>query len=145
MRPDQVAELPEYFGLHFDATTGMMYYPDGTETGFTFEKAHWTGPFGLHLPWPWLNPLAFATQETAGKMLRFARTIAPAKLTVEMDDTQRVTGPFTRTVERLIVISDGGTAQQFSAGWMANTVIRQGETRAAESFRAEWRSAGIQF
>ena len=145
MRLEDLESLPQYYGLYFDPETGKTYRDDGTDTGFTFERARWTGPFGLHFSWPFLNPLAFATHETGEKILRFARNIAPKELTVALDETQKVTGPFTRTVERLITVTDGSTAENFSAGWIANSIIRTGEQRAADSLRTEWRYAGLKF
>jgi hypothetical protein len=144
MTPDQVQELPEYNGLFFDPDTGHMYREDGTGTGFTFERARWTGPFNLHFSWPWLNPIAFATHETAMKILQFGHAIAPPSVTMELDEARKDLGPFTRTVERLIVVSNGTRSESYSAGWLANSIIRNGDKAAAESWKAEWRLAGIQ-
>lgn len=99
----------------------------------------------MHLTWPWLNPIGFASAETAARILAWARSIAPPTLTVTLDDTQNILGPFTRTIERRIVVSDGANSEQFSAGWLANSIIRNGETLAARSFQAEWRTAGLRF
>jgi hypothetical protein len=136
-------DLPLYGGLYFDPDTGKTYREDGTDTTYTFERATWTGLFGWHFSWPWLNPFGFATRETALRMLDFVRTVAPEKFAVTMDETNRITGPFTRTVERQIVVSDGETEESFSAGWLANSIIRNGEPQAAEQFRAELRRAGF--
>lgn len=145
LSPEDLAGLKEYYGIFFDPATGKTYREDGTDTGFTFEAARWTGPFGLHLTWPWLNPLSFATDETARKILAWARSIAPKELTVTLDDQQNIVGPFTRTIERRLVVSDGGKEEQYSAGLLANSIIRNGEQLAANSFKAEWRSAGLRF
>ena len=69
----QLDRLKEYNGIYFDPETGMTYRSDGSNTGYTFERATWTGPFGLLFSWPWLNPIAFATRETAFKMLLLAQ------------------------------------------------------------------------
>jgi hypothetical protein len=145
MRPDQLASLPEYWGIYFDPQTGMTYREDGTATGYTFERAQWTGPFGLHFAWPWLNPLAFATHETAVKVLAFAQSFAPKGIKITLDETRKDLGPFARTVERLLVVTDGGRTENFSAGWFANSIIRNGERIAADSFKAEWKTAGLQW
>ncbi|MBM3795122.1 MAG: hypothetical protein FJW31_13870 [Acidobacteria bacterium] len=145
MKLEDLAELREYSGIFFDPATGKSYRDDGTDTGYTFENARWTGPFGMHLTWPWLNPIGFATAETATRILAWARSIAPSTLTVTLDDSQNIMGPFTRTIERRIVVSDGANSEQFSAGWLANSIIRNGETLAARSFQAKWRSAGLRF
>jgi hypothetical protein len=143
MSPEKLAELPVYFGLHFDPATGKTYTGDGVDTGFTFERATWSGPFGLAINWPWLNPISFATHETAVKVLEFARKAAPVNLLVNLDETQRVVGPFTRTVERHIVVSNGMTEESFSAGWMASSIIRHGEQRAAVLWTAELKHSGL--
>ncbi len=144
MTPDQIRELPEYSGLFFDPETGHMYREDGADTGFTFERARWSGPFNIIISWPWLNPISFATHDTAVKVLQFGRTLAPAGVTLSLDEAKKDLGPFSRTVERLIIVSDGSHEESYSAGWVANSIIRNGETRAAESWKAEWRLAGIQ-
>ena len=138
-----LSDLPEYGGLYFDPDTGKMYREDGTDTTFTFERATWTGPFGVQFQWPWLNPIGFATRETALRALDFVKSILPDKLAVTLDEVNRITGPFTRTVERQIVVFDGDLEQSFSAGWIANSLIRNGEQRATEYFRAEVRRAGF--
>ena len=145
MNPEDLAGLREYSGIFFDPATGKTYRTDGADTGYTFENARWAGPFGMHLTWPWLNPIGFATAETADRILAWARSIAPPTLRVTLDDTQNIMGPFTRTIERRIVVSDGANSEQFSAGWLANSIIRNGEMLAARSFQAEWRTAGLRF
>ena len=143
MDQETLSQFPVFFGLYFDPSSGKTYTEDGTETGFTFERATWTGPFGLHFNWPWLNPISFATKETGVRVLQFARGAAPKTLAVSLDETNRIVGPFTRTVERSIVVSSGGTEETFSAGWMASSIIRHGEKRAGELWLAELKHAGL--
>jgi hypothetical protein len=143
MNIESIRELPEYHGIFFDARTGKTYTEDGRETGFTFEDARWTGPFGLHFFWPKLNPLGFATKETGLKVLHWATNLLPG-LSVSLDEADRVAGPFTRTVERMIVVSDGSAQEAFNAGWLANSIIRNGQKQAGVSFLAEVRQARIQ-
>jgi hypothetical protein len=143
MNAEKLAELPVYFGISIDPETGKSYTGDGVETGFTFERATWTGPFGLVINWPRLNPISFATHDTGEKVLQFAKQAVPRDLRVSLDESQRVVGPFTRTVERLIVVSNGQTEENFSAGWMASSIIRHGEKRAAELWAAELKQAGL--
>lgn len=145
MRRQDVLELPEYWGIYFDPATGMTYREDGSETGYTFERARWTGPFGIDLNWPFLNPLGFATHDTGVKVLNWARSFAPPTLTISLDETKKWMGPFSRTIERLIVVSDGSTEETFSAGLLANSIIRHGADRAAELFKAEWKTARLFF
>ncbi len=131
MEPKDLSGLPAYSGLFYDPDTGMTYKEDGTETGFTFERATWTGPFGIHFQWPWLNPIGFATRETGRKVLAFCKGAAPKGLAVNLDESNRIVGPFTRTIERLIVVTDGDKEESYSAGWLAHSLIRNGEQRAA--------------
>ncbi|MCC6587716.1 MAG: hypothetical protein IT168_13560 [Bryobacterales bacterium] len=139
----QVAELPDYSGIFFDPDTGKSYLADGTDTGFTFERARWTGPWNLHFSWPFLNPISFATHETGLKVLNFARQVVPSHMSVELDESQKVVGPFSRTIERLIVVKSGSTEESFSAGMLANSIIRNGEKNAKTYFAAELRYAGF--
>lgn len=143
MDPKKFADLPDYYGIRFDRETGMTYRDDGTPTGYTFERATWTGPFGVEFTWPWLNPLGFATRETSLKILDFCRAVLPPRISVTLDEVNRTVGPFTRTLERQIVVSNGETEQNFSAGMLANSVIRHGEPRAGELFLAEVKLARI--
>ena len=143
MNPEKLAELPVYFGLSFDPATGKTYNSDGVDTGFTFERATWTGPFRMDIPWPWLNPISFATHDTGVKVLHFARNSAPTHLSVTLDEQPKNLGPFTRTIERQITVSNGATEENFSAGWMASSIIRHGEKRAAEFWLAELKQARL--
>jgi len=144
------SQMREIQGLLFDPATGKVYLPaesalsDPIDTGYTFEYARWTGPFGLHFNWPNLNPLGFATHETATAILAVVQErFAHEGLHIGLDEVNRVVGPFTRTVERYIVISRGETAETFNAGWLTNGIIRNGPERAMNSLRAEMRVAGL--
>lgn len=143
LTPDQLEDLREYSGLFFDPATGKMYLSDGTDTGYTFENARWAGPFGMHLTWPWLNPIGFATHATAERILSWCRSIAPRGLSAMLDESQNVLGPFYRTIERRIVVTSGERREEFAAGWLANSIIRNGETQAARSWIAELRSSRL--
>ena len=143
MDQETLSQLPVYFGLYYDSSSGKTYTEDGAETGFTFERASWTGPFGLHLNCPWLNPISFATHQTGARVLQFARGVAPKSLAVSLDETSKTVGPFTRTIERSIVVSNGDAGESFSAGWMASSIIRHGEKRAGELWLAELKQAGL--
>jgi hypothetical protein len=139
---EELDSLANYHGVYFDPATGKTYTEDGAETGFTFERARWSGPFGLHLLWPWLNPIGFATHATGVKILEFARALMP-KLSVVLDEEKKDLGPFTRTVERQIVVSDGFKQESFNAGLLANSIIRNGHKSAGVRFLAEVRLAGM--
>ena len=139
----ELARLADYGGIWFDPATGKTYDASGTDTGYTFEVARWSGPFGINFSWPWLNPISFATAETAAKVLVWARTVAPPALSVRLDDEQHIVGPFARTVERSIVVTSGDRTESFSAGWLANSIIRHGEAQAAKYWRAELDKAGL--
>ncbi|MBM3736985.1 MAG: hypothetical protein FJW39_14485 [Acidobacteria bacterium] len=144
MEQKDLEKLPMYGGFYYDPATGKLYWEDGRDTTFTFERATWTGPFGIHFSWPWLNPIGFATRETALRVLNFCRGALPEKLSVTLDESDRIVGPFSRTVERTIVVSDGSREENYSAGWLANSIIRNGNEQAARMFRSEVRGAGMQ-
>lgn len=145
----KVSDLKDCNGVYVDYVTGVAYTDDGqgnaVSTGWTFELARWTGPFGLHLTFPWLNPLSFATHESAVRILEWARKFAPREITIRLDEDQNIIGPFTRTIERRLIVSDGARQEQYSCGMLANSIIRNGEQYAKTSFVAEWRAAGLQF
>jgi hypothetical protein len=143
MNSQKLATLPAYCGLRYDAETGKMFDEDGQDTGYTFEQTTWRGPFGLTVCLPWRNPISNATRETGIRVLAFARRAAPQGLLVSLDETRRECGPFRRTNERQIVVSDGSVEESFSAGWIAATIIRHGEARAAKLWRSELRHAGL--
>jgi len=146
-------------GVWFDPETGRTYIPreDGGDpkyTGFTFEAAAWSGPrwatpligvfnfFGNTVSGR-LNPLNFATAETAQRMLNLCKSWAP-ELTVVLDDEDHIVGPFTRTIERSIVARLSGERHEFNAGRLASSVMRHGSHAAALYWRAELRQAGFQ-
>jgi hypothetical protein len=143
MTPEQVSQLPEYYGLYFDPESGHSYLADGTDTGFTFERARWSGPFNLHLDWPFLNPFDFATHESALKVLSIVRAVVPPHISCTLDETPKNFGPFTRTVQRYIVVNQNNRSEQYSAGALANSIIRNGVQLAGQSFLAELRLAGF--
>jgi len=141
--------MKEFHGLFFDPNTGKTYIetPEGEKvfTGFTFEDAEWTGPFGLHFSWPKLNPFAFATMETAETVLAIVTNRFRNSGITFTIESRGVTGPFTRTPERVIRATSGNTMEEFSAGWLANSIIRNGVDAAMKSFKAELVYAGLMF
>lgn len=146
MRLEELVWLPRYGGIYFDPASGMTYRADGSSTGFTFERPRWSGPCGLGFWWPWLSPMPFATAETASSVFAWVRAAAPPSLAVTLEDKRKRAGPFTRTLERRILLTDlSGRSQSFSAGSLAHSIISNGAHAAAEAFMAEWRSAGLRF
>ena len=138
-------------GIFFDPFTGKAYKEDGTYSGYTFEVPRWTGPFGLAIQWQFLNPLSFATAETAEKI----RAMVEGWLAyipnhghgwIVKVEEQKVVGPFTRTVERQIRVyrfEESGRFHESSAGMLANALIRNPEEQAKRSFFAEMRQSGF--
>ena len=76
-------------------------------------------------------------------MLGFARAALPPHLIVEIDEENKDLGPFTRTIERLIVVKGASREESFSAGLLANSIIRHGMPTATKYFQAEVRQAGF--
>lgn len=144
------SELRDYSGIWFDPRTGQTYLREGETggfrpTGFTFENARWNGPWGFGV-WPWLNPISFATEETAVALRDWLRSWAPPGLTFAVRNDQTILGPFSRTIERRIAVTDSsGRTEEFSAGEMTNWRIRQGDGRARTSMLAEWYQAGLRW
>ena len=153
------AAMRNFNGILFDQETGKTYFSrweDATpqDTGFTFERASWTGPrqwaplvgvfnfFGNNVTGA-LNPLLFATIETALTVRAWANRLLKDGLTAEIDETDRIVGPVSRTTERLSVVSRGDSKQDFNAGNLAVSIIRHGENAASVYFLAEVRAAGL--
>lgn len=145
-----LSDMKDLNGLFFDPATGKTYKEDGTYTGFTFERPTWTGPWNLHFSWPWLNPISFATVETANKVTEIVEKWLIAQpfnyrgWEAEVVE-HKVTGPFTRTPERHIRVKRFGVDavdENFSAGELANSIIRQGEVVAKRQFFTELRNSG---
>lgn len=143
-------KLKEYQGILFDPETGKSYYSarEGElpqETRYTFERATWTGPFRMEIPWPWLNPISFATTPTAldvyGRCVDAIAVLNRANslhLAVMLDEEPKYLGPFTRTIERqIVVLRAGDPLENFSAGQIAGNIIRRGEAEAMKTWVAE--------
>jgi hypothetical protein len=146
----------EIQGMHLDLETtpegGSVYRahyarlegekPQPTE--FTYENAKWGGPLEW-LPiipsvfgrW-FINPLDFATQETAHKVLLLVREIyAPRDFDIVLENTH-VTGPFNRTPERRIKLSNTwGMTIELNTARISLNIIRFGAKRAQALLQAE--------
>lgn len=158
-----IEDLIDYEGILFDPLTGKTYfrqfdYLPITETPFRFERASWDGPWwaapviGIFNIWGGrvrgaLNPLGFAAHDTAINVLGMCRAARANNGTLgwscELDETEKNLGPFTRTIERLIVVrrADGNPVESFSCGRLATSAIRIGTRNAMENWLAEVRLA----
>ena len=141
MDPEELAELPVYFGF------SLIHDRENIQFGrhqywLHLRARHWMGRSGCRFM-ALLDPISFATHETGVKVLHFARDSAPRQLSVTLDEQPKNLGPFTRTIERQITVSNGATEENFSAGWMASSIIRHGEKRAAEFWLAELKQARL--
>ena len=120
------------FGLIYDDKTGKVTYDDGEAPAvgadFTFENQEG------------VNPLQYATQKTAEKLVEILKVELPKdiKYTIaRLTYVQSLTiPPISITVER------NGIKEQFSAGLIANSLIRSG---SLESFKHDLKIAGILF
>ena len=120
------------FGLIYDDKTGKVTYYDGEAPAvgadFTFENQEG------------VNPLQYATQKTAEKLVEILKVELPKdiKYTIaRLTYVQSLTiPPISITVER------NGIKEQFSAGLIANSLIRSG---SLESFKHDLKIAGILF
>lgn len=156
-QPD-LKTLAEYNGIYFDRETLNTYVyrcpavlgwgvwdksecKEVANTGYSFEAATWRSGIDalLHLRWPWLNPLDFATANTARSVLSWV-TYATNDRTIKWSINEKagsITGPFFRTTMRMICGDNGSQIQCFSAGGIANKLIRNNPTWAAQSWNAE--------
>lgn len=158
--PTSIDALAEYNGIYLDRPSGQTYVfrcpptiPWGVwekgecntlvATGFTFESATWRSGIDAfaYLRWPWLNPIDFATQETARKILMWvvsmtANTFPNIEWNVNVE-AGRITGPFTRTDQWMVCGDDQRQIQCFAAGQIANKVIRNEPSWARTSWLAE--------
>ncbi len=120
------------FGLLFDDRTGKVTYDDGEVPAvggdFTFENLEGT------------NPLQYSTQKTAEKIVEILTAALPSDIKYEVFRpvyTQSLTIPPIQ-----IKISRNGISETFSAGLIANSLIRTG---SLASFRQDLKIAGIVF
>lgn len=141
--PAVLARLVDHSGILFDPETGETYFrlhewEPLRQTPYTFERARWSGPFGLGWHSPWLSPLSFATIETAKMIFHWVRQITPSTLDWSMDDSRgTIIGPFSRTPQRLVYLAGGLDDRSWGCGELAVTIIRQGEPVARKQFLAE--------
>lgn len=161
--------LVNYNDIYFDRATGKTYIyqrRDGSmgtledeserpflklvETPFTFESATWSGTFGwiTSASWPWLHPLGFATMETAKRVLEYCKNTVVFRdpnLGVYIYDKDRVTGPFRRTIEKDIQVANHKTNEThyYSAGRIAERIIRRGIAEAMQGWVAEVKASGV--
>lgn len=162
-----IPNLANYNDIYFNRDTGHTYVHrcppslgwgvwekgDGgcdtaVDTGYTFENATWRSGIDalLHLRWPWLNPLDFATQSTARSLIPWVVTMTSntyPNIEWSVNDTAgAISGPFTRTTYWSICGDDGtNMVNCFSAGQIANKVIRNHPAWARSSWLAEVKSA----
>jgi hypothetical protein len=153
------SRLREYDNILFDPVTLETYWRKSetvvSATWLTFEAATWRGTFGqlTHLHWPWLHPMGFATADTANQAATIARLyLFGHDVSVEVVENNRITGPFSRTVERQLVVvanTNKDKREEFSAGRFAERYMIRNpfngvrESTSAEQFRAECRRAGV--
>lgn len=118
------------------------------DTGWTFLDAAWSGGFDVvrwFSPWTWrLNPLDFATQETARRVLVWVQTLVPAMRWAVSDETTKITGPYSRSVQWTVCADNSSDVHCFSAGLIANQIIRNEPGYAKTMFKAQVQSVFVQ-
>ena len=120
------------FGLIYDDKTGKVTYEDGevpTVGGdFTFENQEN------------VNPLQYATQKTAEKIVEILKAELPKdfKYTISrlVYEQSLTIPPLNLTIER------NGIKESFSPGLIANSLIRTG---SLASFKQDLKNAGLLF
>lgn len=144
-----LTDLREIEGYFFDETTGKLYDDLARDTGSTFEDCRstivglqWLGFFYR------LNPLNFATQDTAMRVLDFCKSIAAGNqhiVHIEMlENRSGMDGWVKRNKpERVIIVTNGVREESFSCGRLAMAAVRNGADWARKSFAAELKQAGF--
>lgn len=121
------------FGLLFDTKTGKVTYDDGEVPAvggdFTFENHEG------------YNPLQYATDATATKLVALLKTDLPADCKFFIERT-KVEGPIAPPPQIVISIWRNGISESFNAGLIANSLIRSG---SLISFKQDLKTAGILF
>lgn len=138
------AKLEDAWGFFYDRKTTMMYDPNGKFTGFTFEPARIVmmvpDAVGNIIPRVDLisPPLAFATQETAEKLVALLKEWLPGyKFTIGYSNYQNGSWRREPQNERQIIMSlETETFEPINAGLLANTVMRY-PTNSAKLFVTE--------
>ena len=121
------------FGLIFDSETGKVTLDDGTPppvgAEFTFEDV------------PGYNPLQYATEATAKKLVDAIRPAVPADVVIAVHKTDP-TGPVAPPAQTQLLFYRWGIQTGLNAGLIANSIIRSG---SLNSVLAELKAAGILF
>lgn len=138
--------LEEMMGVLYDRKTGKVYFStdgsDVADTGYSFENATWRHPRDGSLKS--LNPLQFATRQTAEKVLMSVTTWIPAAALPNLAvSIENLTAPG-RTIERSIVVANletGATLEQ-NAGLLAVGMIKAGMFQQGYFLEA-LRNAGV--
>lgn len=118
------------FGLIYDDKTGKVTLDDGEAPAvgadFTFEN-----PEGV-------NPLQYATQKTAEKIVEILKSELPPDITYSI---ARLTYEQSLTIPPIqLTVKRNGITADFSAGLIANSLIRTG---SLASFKHDLKVAGI--
>jgi hypothetical protein len=121
------------FRLIFDSETGKLTNEDGSAlpvgADFTFEDH------------PGYNPLQYATEETAKKIVDAIRPALPSDVVIASHKTE-THGPVAPPPQAQILFFRWGITAEFNAGLIANSIIRSG---SLNSVLAELKTAGILF
>lgn len=120
------------FGLIYDDKTGKVTDEDGNAPAigadFTFENQEG------------VNPLQYATQKTAEKIISILKAELPKDIEYQ---AERLVYEQSLTIPPInITLSRNGIKASFSAGLIANSLIRSGSLR---SFKQDLQIAGILF
>ena len=114
----------DVYGFSFDPKTGEMFDPEGNLTPFTFDHE------------PGLNPMQFASRETAQEMALLVDQVTYAGTKIEVMEPGSWNG-------RMIRAIDGSARCELNAGLIANMVIRSGKRQAMAVVRMDLSRAGI--
>lgn len=111
---------------------------------WTFERP-WSTNLGLGLSWRPLNPVNYPTLDTAKAVLDWARKSFPNKKfrlgeTIVASPgvvTLDINNPVNYPMYQVVLVDPSGDENEFSAGLLAFSIMKNGTKRAVESFKAE--------
>jgi len=121
------------FDYTFEPATGALFSADGVKLPFTFEFVEVKGKDARgNETVQRLSPLQYATADTAAKVLKFVQGIAPEAKAEAISDYPW--GPYTFTAAQRSVLVYG---ERLNAGLIANSIIVNGESKAAQMVLAD--------
>ena len=145
-----VKKYPLFWDWFYNAATKKIETSDGAEVGpYTYERPFSTN-LGLGFKWVALNPLNYPTKETAKKVYEWVKSIEPSRKFALVEMFPESPGAVVLDIEKLdsfpmymIQLQDdkGNKIEDFSAGLLGFSRMKNGDVWASRSFLAEIQTA----